>query len=893
MELSKIGDNQVVASENFEKMQFGIAEENIGLILETLRSKMYSNPIAAICREISSNCRDSHREAGKGNMPIEVSIKDGDVFMGVNDDVNITINFIDRGVGISPDRIKNIYLNFGASTKRSDNSQTGGFGYGAKTPLAYSDSFAVTTIYEGKKYTYFFSIGENRRGDAYLISEVDTTEGNGTTVSIPLKDEDRDKFEYELMRATYFWDVLPRFTGNFSESFKRNFTERDSNITFKKEKFFMVGERTPAAFRKFGFIIDGIYYDYTTTKELEAFKNLVESTIRNSRLYLRFNTGEVSISTNREALFYDKKTIDLILKNSKGYVTTLKKEYIRAIKKYDGSYYNFSCDMAYNSRYGAVTDQGKATIDLYKTLKGFENKFIVACNKKYFDIRFPSNQTRHNSQEEHFVQAVDSNLQFQVFERFIAGDKRGRRSTDRFANVKDGLIKDSLPIYKHNNFLERDSIKKNLTIFGDKSRWKDHRKYWVMQIPDLGKAFMAKAKTEFRNRASEIKKKRATIDPKGYHSSYELDNLKSQLKQARSDYRAALHRRSIIKRMIEREIPFLRSQAIPTYDSIPETKISRKASDLAKNAFRAVQLTMAIQKKRSNKTRNVKSYEPHGEYKEVKLSELSSAILIPTKSGNVYQMQQEVRQVIVETSYIEYLSMLFSEMFPKEDYIYFVFAKANDYQFMKTVSNETRKIYRVEDLIKKAKTEFDEIRVNNLFKQYQKLKVLANTNPNDYNELNSFCESHKNKIHPIVGRQIKFESKVNSLRKKYLDDHSYGRGYNIFDINLFTKEYEDSKGRMDKLSTPITGVSEWFIANKDYNALVKLFRDSFKKTCTPLKTGKSLKMVFRRHYGRFTEDLISNYYRAGSSRTNNTMRLGILKLMRECDEKYETFFKKQ
>ena len=881
MKLTKIGDNQVATSDNFETMSFGIDEKNIGLILETLRSKMYSNPIAAVCREVSSNCRDSHREAGKPNEPVEISIKDGDIFMGVAEDVDATINFIDFGVGISPDRIKNIYLLFGASTKRNDNMQTGGFGYGAKTPFAYSDSFAVVTIFDKKKYTYFFSIGEDRRGDAYLISEEDTNLPNGTTVSIPLKNEDRSKFEYELIRATYFWDVLPRFTGAFTESFKQTMSKRDDSIVFKKEKFFMVNSKSPNAFRSFGFVIDGIYYDYSTTKEIETFKNLVDRTIKTNKLLLRFATGEVSISTNREALYYDKKTIDLILKNSKRYASTLKREYIRGVRKYKGFYYQFANDMS--DRYSST-----AFNDLYKTLYSFDKKFVEKCTRKYFGVAFSKSALDNgygSNQEEYYIQAIDSHIEFQSFEKFVAGDKRGRRQTYRFSNIKADFIGDTAPIYRHNNFLERDSIKKNLTIFASNGKYASKHRYYVLTVPNI-QDMMKKAQNEFRNKVTQYKNEKKALDPKSHNYNYQLSNCERILRDAKINFKRVLAKRTIFKLFFS-EIGKIRTAPLPTYESIPETKIARKASDMSKNAYRAVTLTLGISKRIGNQSRKIKSYEPYGEYREVKLTEMDDTIVIPTKSNNVYQMQQEIRNIVVQTSYIEALGFMYSQLFPKASYVYLVFAKANDYQYIKSINNTQRNVYKLEDFLAKAQSTFTSDYADGVFKSYQKLLRLSVTSPRNYSQLKEFCQKHRTSLHHKIITQMNFERRIKKLRDKYANSA-------VETFEMFSKSYQDEKKRMDGIPTSVTGFSEMFKANKVYEAISEVFKKSYSKIVIPTKAGRNLPEVFKRHYGAFIENLISNHYSENSYSRNDgkLMRIGIKKLMRECDEKYEMFSKK-
>lgn len=887
MELAKTGENQVVASEDFEKMEFGISQENIGLILETLRSKMYSNPIAAICREIASNCRDSHREAGKPKEPIEIRISNGDVFMGVAEDVHATINFIDYGIGISPERIKNIYLLFGASTKRSDNSQTGGFGYGAKTPFAYSDSFAVITNYNGKKYTYFFSIGESRRGDAYLISEMDTTDPNGTTVSIPLKDEDRNKFEYELIRATYFWDVLPNFTGHFNLDFKNIMENRDSTILFKKEKFLMASNSCPKAFRTFAFIIDGIYYDYTNTKELEPFRNLVESTAQNKKVFLVFKTGEVTISTNRESLYYDKKTIDLILRNSKEYASTIKKEYVKCVREYKGVYYKFAVAVSgYRHNTNNPTALDNKTADLHKCLESFDKKFVDSCRKKYFNFYVSRKNTSHHDVEYNFLSDIDRHVQIYRFGKFIPGTKRDRRVNDNFSSVIGRFITGDYPLYSHPNFLERDSIKKNLTIFG--KQWTNSRYYGIIMIPNLDRSFYATEKRRLKDEMDKVKKRIDGLDPKS--STYDFN--KKELNYPKNALRDAMHRRKVLMRLWS-EFKDICPRAIPTYDSIPETKISRKPNSLTKDSYRAVVQIVRVDYSSKNLTRALK-ISNEASYKEVKSSDLTNAIIIPTQSNNVYQIQTEIRNSMPYVSYIEKLAYLFSEMFfngPNRGskYLSIVYAKMNDYSSIK--SNKAVNVFKFEDFIADAKKNFSDEKIKHIMNEYHMLLHLNGTKSADYPDLLKFVKNESKVMWPKVLRQLRFEERTEKIRNKVL---GYTHG-GVIEITIFEKDnIARTSAREAGGYFTYTKLHKIF-DNVDFNNLFKSFKDAHDNfSARKEKQRFNLKEVFKKHYGVFVTDLVENYYRpANSYKKVDHARIGILKMVRQIDKKYEKFYNKK
>ena len=86
--------------------------------------------------------------------------------------------------------MENVFVLYGASTKRENNSQTGGFGIGAKSAWAYTDSFTVITFVDGIKRSYVAHVGANKNGRVDLISEEKTNEPNGTLISILVRDRD-------------------------------------------------------------------------------------------------------------------------------------------------------------------------------------------------------------------------------------------------------------------------------------------------------------------------------------------------------------------------------------------------------------------------------------------------------------------------------------------------------------------------------------------------------------------------------------------------------------------------------------------------------------------------------------------------------------------------------
>lgn len=287
---------------DIDAKEFGIDTEN-GVIFDILRNKMYSNKIAAVAREIASNSRDANRENNNTTVPIEISVIEPNVLISSTD---MQLCFQDKGVGITPDRMSNIFLKYGSSSKRSSNRQTGGFGLGAKTPFAYTDTFTVITVcdHEGKrlKYTYTASITDRKghgAGEMIKFGEEETAEETGTAIIVPIKESDRYEFEKEVYKATCFWKVTPIYK-NFrslpwdfktAHSGKGYCIIKDDNQRFSGSQGFLI-------------IIDGI--PYSVDFHVTGFNSF--ATNSGYILCMEYKNGELTISASREAVQYDRET---------------------------------------------------------------------------------------------------------------------------------------------------------------------------------------------------------------------------------------------------------------------------------------------------------------------------------------------------------------------------------------------------------------------------------------------------------------------------------------------------------------------------------------------------------------------------------------------------------
>ncbi len=300
------------SSGDLEEHFFSIKDQ--GMIFDILRSKMYSNPILAICREITSNARDAHREIGKPELPVHIHLP-----VGLEPHYAVK----DFGPGISPDRMVNIFIQYTASTKRDDNTQTGGFGLGAKTPFAYSDTFTVVTIHEGIKYSYACSIDDTKVGKLIQLDKVATDEPNSTEIKLKVNPQDFNFFRQWTEQACRHWTTLPIISGgriDWSPLNKViagpnwavvNADNNNSSYNYNYNNY----NRTAKL------VIDGIEYPL----ELDTLRKYADTKLIDScrgTFVMYFGVGELTLAANREQVFWDKRTQDVI----KGRLEAITKE---------------------------------------------------------------------------------------------------------------------------------------------------------------------------------------------------------------------------------------------------------------------------------------------------------------------------------------------------------------------------------------------------------------------------------------------------------------------------------------------------------------------------------------------------------------------------------------
>jgi len=300
--VEKLGDVESIKGE--------LSHEDVNKIWDMLQDP-YKDPIAAIVREVISNSVDSHIEAKCEDVPVIVSID-------YDEDTNIyTWSSEDFGVGMSPERISKVFMQYGKSTKDKSNDAIGGFGIGGKSPLSYQDSCTYLTRYDGIEYLYVLRKGETGP-EMDKIYETPTNEPNGTKVSVAINNySDAIKFkDATVNQMSYFENIYYKFDNTIPLSENESL---NNYVILDADNFRICQIKTTDSEGKdryspgpmssvhvcLGRVTYPIVADKLSLENRDLFYSLPP-------VALKFSVGELSVIPTREDLKYTEKTIKAI-----------------------------------------------------------------------------------------------------------------------------------------------------------------------------------------------------------------------------------------------------------------------------------------------------------------------------------------------------------------------------------------------------------------------------------------------------------------------------------------------------------------------------------------------------------------------------------------------------
>ncbi len=351
---------------DIEEFKTSIDPKNLEFITTLLSSNLYSAPEQSFIREIVSNAWDSHVEADNTDTPVIIKF----------DSTNHSITIRDFGIGLSPERFKDIYCNIGSSTKRDSNDFIGGFGLGRFSSLACSNTTFINSYYNGTAYNYIMT----KSGNVITynkVAELPTKEKNGVEVTIK-NIYQFDKFQKALEYLVFFPNIYIDGLSNKINDTKikryKNFASASISMDHK-------------------LLLGNVLYPCDNVK-LSADARFFLSKISRTGIVVRFNVGELNITPNRESIIYTSESIAKIeqrlVEAKKEMDTILKsaydKDYDDIVEYSDvcnsSLYYDFTQEKPAEYNYG----QYQFSIsDLEASKVTYKGKDILKSNK-FIDV---------------------------------------------------------------------------------------------------------------------------------------------------------------------------------------------------------------------------------------------------------------------------------------------------------------------------------------------------------------------------------------------------------------------------------------------------------------------------------------------------------------------------
>ena len=418
-----------------EAIAFGISDDPA--FFHVLSTSLYNNPTLAVVRETICNSWDAHIEAGKTDTPIRITI-----------DTDNFITFRDFGNGIPDELIGSIYGVYGASTKKSNSSVTGGFGLGCKSPFAYTDSFQVTSWNQGKMSVYNVAKATIENDGKPSIVPIVTgipTEESGLEVKFQLGKHDVNTFVHYITSIVFNGEIkaelsIPKLvreeTGNSIQ--QGDYTLLNTlGMSFEPGSYDMTGSwyqgymGNSNIFVRYGNVMYPIVSSPASEEAVGLILNFM-NIIGADNLVVQAAPDTLAIAPSRETLSNQKLTDDGITALCVDLVDRMEKEIkakipeaIKQIEKYASE--SSAGYWEYPSFLGVVTDRivqrymssslwAKQRKHHIKHWRNLSNKALLACpeyaglKKLYSKAMCALKDTREDSTNHSFKELVYRHL---------------------------------------------------------------------------------------------------------------------------------------------------------------------------------------------------------------------------------------------------------------------------------------------------------------------------------------------------------------------------------------------------------------------------------------------------------------------------------------------------
>jgi hypothetical protein len=284
---TQLEEREVITHGVGETTEFRIKAN--GKAFKILIDGLYSDKIRAVIRELWSNAYDSHAEADKLDVPFDCQMPT--VF-------NPEFRVRDYGVALSHENVMHLYTTIFESSKEDTNVSVGKLGLGSKSPFAYTDTFTVTSWFDGMKRLYSAYIGSDHIPRISLMHEEETDEPQGLEIAFPVKSHDCPSFQEAAEIVRHGFDVAPNIIGG-----KLDPIENDLGDVLAFGDNWTLYSKSGTARARQGCVV------YPIDSDAIVGLTETEEALLLSNLHIAFPIGQLEITANREGLGYDAPTV--------------------------------------------------------------------------------------------------------------------------------------------------------------------------------------------------------------------------------------------------------------------------------------------------------------------------------------------------------------------------------------------------------------------------------------------------------------------------------------------------------------------------------------------------------------------------------------------------------
>lgn len=318
-------ENEVITGKSLRSETCGM--EYNASVIKAMTATLYNYKKEAVVREYSTNITDSHTDTG---CPEKAG------YVKVPTQIDPTIEFHDKGVGLSVDDVYNIFTVLGRSTKRGDNKTSGSMGFGSKSYAAVSDQMTVTSVKNGVKIVVLCYM--NRQGElaADVKSEKMCDEENGTIISIPVKLSEVSSWQEACARVLGAFRV-PHKVNTFGAYQDEYDAIREVCETARKEGSVFVQDTSVElkGHRSNTLALMGdILYDLPDFNNLignTRLKTVAQNMFEKGFYVTCFNIGDLDHAPSREAISYDPQTFTHVRKRINSDINKYYKDFCKQV----------------------------------------------------------------------------------------------------------------------------------------------------------------------------------------------------------------------------------------------------------------------------------------------------------------------------------------------------------------------------------------------------------------------------------------------------------------------------------------------------------------------------------------------------------------------------------